>query len=130
MMECPNCGASLVQEKNFCEQCGYDLRKDQHREFLLEHDPKIAKLNESYAKTGLIRYISSIAFIVALFFMYYSLEGDLPDGFGIFGMLVSVPALAITLVALLLRRRKKKQIIEEMDQRLLDFSCEKDDATP
>lgn len=115
-MLCPKCGAQVPEQNNFCEQCGFDLREIRFQENLLENDPQLARMNHKYINRGILRLVSGGATALCLFFFYQSLEGNLPDSFGIFGMLLFLPALIVFLIACILRgtiRGKIKRTLSE-----------------
>nr|MDD6336305.1 zinc ribbon domain-containing protein [bacterium] len=113
-MICPKCGWEILQDKNFCEQCGFDARAITQQQNWLENDPLLIMMNNQYAKCGVMRLISGIAVALSVFLMYNALENNIADGFGEFGMVLFVPALIVFIVACILRGSMKKKIKRQL----------------
>lgn len=116
-MTCPKCGAEISAEKNFCEQCGFDLREIKQQENLLETDPILTKMDNKYIKHGRWRLVSGLAVVLSLFLVYNSLEDNISGRFGEFGMVLFLPALVVFIISCVMRGVQKKKVMVELQQR-------------
>ena len=116
-MNCPNCGAEIAEQQNFCETCGYDIRTIAHQAQLLERDPALMELDTRYAKRGLVRLIAGCAAAGSLLLLYQSLEGNLPDALGMLGMLLFLPSLLVFVIFCILRGTLRAKIRRELATR-------------
>lgn len=113
-MICPNCGFENEENAVFCSQCGYDIKSGNEMENLINNDPILNVLNGQYIRLGIAKYVFGFLFAFSFLTMYFTLEYNLPDGLGIFGMLLFVVSLICFIIFSVLRSVKAKKIRKEL----------------
>ena len=116
-MVCPKCGMETDSPKNFCEQCGFDLRDIKAQESLLKTDPVLVSMNNQYACYGIVRLVTGLAALAFLFLIYQWLENNIPERLGDIGLLLFLPALIVFIVFSVLRGSMRKKIQRELANR-------------
>ncbi len=117
---CEFCGQEIPQDTEViildgcpcCEDCA--LRIDLQKK--LDNDPVLSLLNDKYIKFGVVKYISGIILVAALFLMYTVLENSLPDALGIIAMLTVPVALIVFIVSAVFRAVYHRKINAEISK--------------